>query len=500
MKKLNFQIHPVLLSGIFSFYFITIVFFSGCKKLIDINPPGNSYNGDNLFTTDETAASSLTGIYTKMSNGAFISSLDLCLLPGMSADEIKLDLNNAFNTSYVAYYENNLTSLNTTQGAPDFWNTLYPTIFAANLYLEGLKQSDHLTPAVKNQLIGEAEFIRAFCYFYLVNFYGDVPIVQTTDYQANSNIPRSDKQKVYEFIIADLKDAESLMSENFLDATVKNITTERTRPNKWAAAALLARTYLFIADYADAETESSKIINNSSLFSLPDLSDVFLKNNNEAIWQIQPVGDGTNSNTPEGALFILPATGTRPDFPVYLSERVVADFEPGDKRRSTWIDSVIVDKKVIYYPFKYKIGQVNTDPGEYSVLFRLAEQYLIRAEARMNMDGRVADGIADLNILRERSRAAVTSETPDPLPALSTGLSKEVALNAVLHERRVELFTECAHRWLDLKRTGKINDVMTSATLDKGYVWNSYQQLYPIPQTEINRNPALKGKQNPGYN
>jgi hypothetical protein len=337
--------------------------------------------------------------------------------------------------------------------------------------------------------------MRAFCYFYLVNLYGDVPLVLATDYKQNALLARTGKDQVYQQIISDLKDAQNLLSDKYLDGslTAYSGTPEKVRPTKWAATALLARTYLYTEKWTDAEAQATSVINNSTAFSLDTLNGVFLKNSKEAIWQLQPIRNGVYSNTQEGAFFKLPSTGPNTtQYPVYLSNNLLNSFEPNDQRRSKWVDSVVVSisgvPTAFYYPSKYKIGQVNTAVAEYSMVLRLAEQYLIRAEARANVAGTGLGGaIADLSSIRTRAGLSVYNG-----PA-----NKDSVLNAIYHERQVELFTEWGHHWLDLKRTGKVDAVMSTVTPQKGGTWETTDQLYPISSTELQRNPNLT--QNSGY-
>ena len=122
---------------------------------------------------------------------------------------------------------------------------------------------------------------------------------------------------------------------------------------------------------------------------------------------------------------------------------------------------------------------------EYYMVFRLAEQYLIRAEARVQL-GQTSLGITDLNALRNRAG----------LESISTGLSKEQAVIAVAKERQTELFTEWGHRWFDLKRTGKASGVLSAMPIKQPWK-GDYQLLYPIPADEIVRDHFLV--QNPNY-
>ena len=123
------------------------------------------------------------------------------------------------------------------------------------------------------------------------------------------------------------------------------------------------------------------------------------------------------------------------------------------------------------------------------MVLRLAEQYLIRAEANAH-SGDLASAIKDLNIIRQRAG----------LGTLPSSLTQAQVIAAVAQERRIELFAEWGHRWFDLKRTGQVDAVMSEITPQKvGAItgWKSYQQLYPIPQSERQLNPNLT--QNPGY-
>lgn len=478
--------------------FSTVVIFYmpllSCKKFIDITPPINSTNAAVVYEDAQRAAAVLTGIYTNMSRsdfsgGGFIST---SLFLGLSADELTLfDLNYS---DMVSYYRNQLSNLNSS--SVDFWWTIYPIIYIANDAIEGLIRSTKLKVDAKQQLIGEAKFIRAFCYFYLVNLYGDVPLALSKDYKVNALLYRSPKKDVYEQIINDLKDAQSLLSDKYIKADAvtpySSGAEERVRPSKWAATALLARTYLYVEDWINAEAQASTLLSNSTLFGLEMLNDVFMKNSKEAIWQLQPVGTETSSNTPEGRLFIIPFSGPDSNFPVYLSSDIVKAFQKNDQRAvlGNWVGRVIykasqIQDDTVYFPYKYKIGATNTSTQEYSMVLRLGEQFLIRAEARAQQNN-ISGAQADLNVIRTRAGLGSTSAN-----------DKTSLLAAVQQERRLELFTEWGHRWFDLKRTNTIDDIMTPICLQKGGAWNSNWSLYPIILSELEKNPNLK--QNQGY-
>lgn len=451
-----------------------------CKKFIEVDAPVTSTNAINVYENDNTAIAVLTGIYTNMSGSFFIDGItSISLYPELSADNLSLyDLNGQ---AYTPYYINDLKP--TGPGTPILWNNIYPIIYVANAAIEGLNKSTSLTPSVKDQLMGEARFVRAFCFFYLTNLYGDIPVPLGTDYKTNATLERSSSEKVYEQIIFDLKEAQRLLNTQFVGIDAISASAERVRPNKGAATALLARAFLYKADYVNAEMLATAVIN-SPLYDTAALNDVFLKNSREAIWQLQPVG--VNENTKEAILFILPEEGPSIARPIFLSNQVMSNFETGDLRKRNWTDSVIAEGVTYYYAYKYKAGLNVGAVSEYEMVLRLAEQYLIRSEARVRQ-GNLTGGLADLNVVRKRA-----------------GLAPSVAntavdlLSAIQHERQAELFTEWGDRWFDLKRTGKVNEVMEQVTPFKGGIWNSNWQLYPIPLTELQANPNLV--QNPGYN
>jgi hypothetical protein len=455
--------------------------------MIELDPPVTEINSANVYLNNNTAAAVLTGIYTKISteNNSNTGISSISIISALSSDELMLY--NLGNLGFAGYFSNNLTSINT---SPDYWNMIYPIIFITNAALEGLSSSTSLSSSVKMQLMGEARFIRSFCYFYLVNMYGDVPFVLTTDWQVNTVLPRNSKEEVYQQIINDLKEAQQLLSKDYLKGDAFTIypliSAERVRPTKWAATALLARVYLYIEDWVNAETEATKLIENSGMLFLESLPNVFKKNNSEAIWQLQPVASTTQPNTGDGKLFILPSNGPNNNqFPVYLNSKLAYNFELGDLRKANWVDSVKPGNIAFYYPKKYKIGLVNTTAQEYITVLRLAEQFLIRAEARAQLN-KIDGAQFDLNTVRKRAGLGNTLAS-----------NKIELLSEILKERQVELFTEWGHRWFDLKRTRNIDAVMNKAALAKGSTWSSYKALYPIPKTEIDKNPSLS--QNPEY-
>ncbi|WP_256005687.1 RagB/SusD family nutrient uptake outer membrane protein [Pedobacter deserti] len=258
--------------------FSTIILVS-CKSFVDIDPPSTAVTSEAVFSSDKTSIAVLNGTYAAMSGGpggevvegtSSIRSLGFRL--GLLSDE--LTLWEMSDNSKSPYYLNALSSQNE---PPGYWTYFYKEIFMANSVINGLEKSNSVTPIVKSQLIGEALFLRALHLFYLTNLYGAIPVPLTTDYTEINKLGRRPVREVYEQIISDLNLAQQQLSSEFLDGTLLKSTTSRVRPTKWAATALLSRVYLFMEDYANAELESTKVIE-SNLFSLVPLDEEFLMN------------------------------------------------------------------------------------------------------------------------------------------------------------------------------------------------------------------------------
>lgn len=479
-----------------------LICLTACKKLVESEPPSDYLSGSNVFATDATAIAVLNGLFAS-TNNRFQETESIGLLAGLNADELTLYDGVTFSTTLLDHYKNALSQTpGTAVSGSEAWGPLYSFIFKCNAAIEGLSISESLTPAVKQQLLGEAKFFRAFCFFYLVNLFGDVPLPLTTDPQINTQLARSSTAQVYEQIITDLENAEENLSTDFLKETLLSSTTERVRPTKWAAAAFLARVYLYWGEWEKAEEKATTVISNNTLFSLPALNDVFLKNSMEAIWQLQPTA--VNFNTVIAQILVVPQTGLNATTnPFFLSDTLLNSFESGDLRAKygNWIDTTIYKltstlNDTVAYANKYKLNLQDTTiksaskMKEYFMMLRLGEQYLIRAEARAQQ-GNLTGAKEDLNAIRKR---AFSPERP------VTANDKTSLLAAVLHERQVELFTEWGHRWLDLKRTGTVDEVMKGITPIKanGALWQSYQKLYPLPLvSDLQRAPNLV--QNEGY-
>ena len=449
-----------------------------CRKFITIPSPDDQLSAAKVFNNDIAAQAAMASPYFKLSQiGSFAggSHASINIVAGLYSDELISYLSNA--SEGFDFYYNSLTPLNGIVAST--WSNCYNNIYECNRIIEGLSSSENVNAELKKQLTGEALFIRGFCHFYLVNLFGDCPLVITSNYAENASIPRAPTSEVYNQIIEDLLQAKELLVDNYP-------SENRVRVNKGAATALLSRVYLYIHNYVNAEAQSSEIISKQSQYELmEDLNAVFLKTSKEAIWQLLPLGGvrGDKNYTNEAEIFLLKAQ------PVFYSlQNILYEaFEPNDKRRINWIDSVKSTSGLTtwYFPFKYKQNGINGNSSEYSMVLRLAEQFLIRAEARAEQNKLFGPNSAesDINIIRNRAGKLNTIAT-----------SKEQLLLAIEKERRLELFAEWGHRFFDLKRWGLLDKALAPPVKVN---WNSTDALLPIPQSE--RLINLKLTQNSGY-
>jgi len=463
---------------------IIVLLNNGCKKAVEVGPSTVFANSGNAFSSSSAAQSVVAGILTRMSAGAFYqgtSSVSLCM--GLAADELT---NFSTNSNFNSFYLNSYAPL----VPPPFWTEFYKELYYCNTTIKGITASSQITPAVKKQLLGEVKFIRGFIYFYAVNLYGTPLLTTTDDYTVNNTMGNSTPSAIYAQIIQDLTDAQNSLADNtYVDASGATVT-DRVRPNKQTASAMLARVYLYMKDWKNAEAQASSVIasSNYTLVTKANISQVFLKGSKETIWALQPVSTLYTNTIDASYLIVNGSYKTASQLP--LNTLLTNKFEPGDNRFANWVGTFTTTTAPIttfYYANKYKSVILSTASiTEYPIVMRLAEQYLIRAEAEAYGVGNgMSAAINDLNTIRNRAG----------LLNYAGAIDQASVLTAIYHERQVELFTEWGHRWFDLKRTGNLDGVMTIA---KGSAWSSYKQLMPIPPADITANPNIK--QNQGYN
>lgn len=428
-----------------------------CESFLDVKPR-ESISDQNTIVDKISAETALNGIYSALGSGGYYGTT-FQSIGYLSGDNIQWT---GSQSQVQEFINHRVNPENSTIGGA--WVAIYNTINRANNVIAKVPQvtDPALTIALRNSIIGEALAIRGLAYFDLARTFGGVPIIlnPTISPADNRGIARATQQQTFEQAIADLDAAEALLSE----------TTNRFRVTKRTVWALKSRYYLYQKQYQLAEEFASKLLSSPDYQLLDSYGDFFQNNargTSESIFEIfyngtTEVNNHRNQWQPQGN------GGTRQWAPNSQLAALLHDQATGGNRH------VLVKfdaQNRIYGDLYYR--QPGSDP---SYIFRVAEAYLIRAEARAQLDD-LAGAYEDLNAVRLRAGLA-------PLePSI-----KDSLLLAVENERRLEFALE-SDRWFDLVRTGRAGEVLN--------ISESFRYLMPIPIDQLLADDALV--QNPGY-
>ncbi|NRF39523.1 RagB/SusD family nutrient uptake outer membrane protein [Pedobacter foliorum] len=429
---------------------------SSCSRILDTEPQ-TTISDEAVIVDQKSAQAALIGVYDG--------------LQGYATNIVSLDLAGDNVVNFNA--QNNVVANKTASGSGGGFSGIYSVINRANFVLNKVPSlSDALvSSANKNQILGEAYFLRGLAYFDLVKIYGGVQIVlePATKADAHKGVKRSTKEQTYAQALADLNKAEELLPT----------TINRNRANKYTVFALKARLYLYTEKWELAEEFATRSIGNTSFKLVKPYALFFTgKNTEESIFELafstsDPSSFYTNWNSPD--------RGGRHD---YIPERAFAGLllnpNLGGSRKSLLFQTPAG---------VYDLDQYSKQNGTSSIfLLRIAEQYLIRAEARAKKAAPdLAGSASDLNQIKGRADVPLFNYIPST--------TKEELLLAIENERRFELGFE-GHRFLDIVRTGRAATVF--GTINKELLKPDFW-IFPIPQSDILRDPDLTGAQNPGY-
>ncbi|GGF24103.1 RagB/SusD family nutrient uptake outer membrane protein [Flavobacterium limi] len=439
------------------FSLFLVLGLTGCEEALEVELPRNQLSSKTVYTSDPTAEAAVNGIYQSMVADFYYNRIHSVL--GQTADELV-----PTNGLATVYSSNEIQETDGTINTN--WGELYKTIYNANNVIEGVTASTTLNVVKSKQWIAEAKFLRAYCFFYLTNLWGDVPLVLTTNVDVSALLPQSTQEAVYAQIVLDLTDASKDLPVDY-----NNYNNKRIRATKWAAETLLARVNLYLGKWSDAATHASAVINETGNYEittgLSASNSPFIADNKESILQIPYFNV---FYTYEGSS-VFSTNGT------LLLRKGNALFETGDARKTIWTVDIRNRTGVFLgiAPNKYKNG-FGDSPSERSTPLRLAELYLIRAEARVRLNN-ITGAQEDINVIRNRALLGNTTLT-----------DSNQLLDLIALERQREFFAENGHRWLDLKRTGKLDETL-SVLPDK--IWKSTDRLYPIPEAALRSNPFL---------
>jgi hypothetical protein len=450
-------------------------FMAACDNPLEVNPTA-SIPFDESLDSREEIASGVNGMYDALQvDGAY--ARNLLVFPDLYTDNLR------FSGTFSTDREVSSRSVRPTNGAiSGIWGAAYNGINRANNVLAAVDSVYEADDIEATQFQGEALFIRALNYHNLVRFFGGVPVVTAATWEISPdvNVPRSTQAQVYSRITADLQQSITL-----LDAVrAEGVTPRAGRANVWAARALLARVYLDMGQWAQARTLADLVIRNGGYALVDDYRNIWrVENNSESIFEVQFTISDANSL----AFWFFPSDeGGRYGFNAGSNTAVAGYLGP--LRRVVGTDTIINERRAGSVTFSASEGAnfVNKffriETGDDNVpVIRLAEMYLIRAEANWRLGADPATVRADLNVVRTRSGLAALDAT------VSTSMQLR---DAILAERRAEFAYE-GHRLFDLRRI--LGDAETATRLQI----ETFRLVFPVPQRELDANPSLT--QTPGY-
>lgn len=381
-----------------------------------------------------------------------------------------------------------------TEELNDFWKLQYAGIVQANTVIEqvpGIEGDETL----KNNIIGEALFLRAWYHFLLAQVFGDVPLTIEILPPENVRIPRTPRTQVYTQIVLDCERAAALLPDSYSGSEVGRVTSG-------AALALKAKTHIYQQNWQEALNTISAIKDLGIYGLMDNYQDNFtegLQNNQESVWEIQhanlELGVGNNINQWWTSKKIEDGYGFAETAPEFAEA-----FEPGDPREGFTIaqnnDEYLgrIYKRSFsstgFGPVKFlqsieEVSQISDGSINYPAI-RYAEVLLWEAEALAEL-GQTNEALSPLEMVRARARNQ--SEDPNTvLPAITTTNQSEL-IDLIRHERRVELGYEF-HRFFDLVRWGIAGQLIEDFQVGK-------HEYFPLPQAELDLNNLLT--QNPGY-
>lgn len=438
---------------------LSLVTLASCKKFLEVQPK-DSVSDSQTIVDRASAETAVRGIYRALSADNYYG-VNFVSVGYLSGDNIQWTGSQSIVQQFI---DHNVKADNATVSG--IWLAIYTTINRANYVIAKLPgvTDATLTTAERNQLLGEAYFIRALCYFDLARTWGGVQIVTTPTISATdkNGIKRSTLEQTYAQVLSDLNTAEPLLP--------LPTTQNPVRANKETVYALKARYYLYQKDWTNAENYATLVLGDTQNYSLLKPYSAWFANNvvgtKESVFELAYSATYTNGHRGQ---WQPPAnSGTRQWAPNTAFLALVNDATIGGNR------SALVAKTSagLWYGNLYYRSPA-TDPA---YIIRIAEEYLIRAEARAQLN-KLDDSRVDLNSVRDRAGLTAT-----------TAVSQADVLLAIENERRIEFALE-GHRWFDLVRTGRAAAVLG--------VTDTKKNILPIPVDQLNVDPALT--QNPGY-
>lgn len=487
---------------ILSALFITFLLF-GCDEFLS-EDPRDILSPNNFFNSDAEAKAAVNGVY-----GSYMFDAQLYNVVGLSrfymfgTDLINPNRYGGEGADFSLY---SITEGNNPTGGS--WQSLYRIVQDCNIILDRIEDNEKITDSGYRQIRGEILFLRALAYYHLTNVWGDVPYyTDALPIEEIMVLGRFDKNQIQLDMIEYLKEAYTLLPSQYQE-------NERGRATKWAAATLEAKFYMVRSDWQKMRDKSIEIINNSWHRLLDNYGDVFNDYpldewNDEIIWQLDYAKDIASQRRTD---FFTPRlrdepknTGDRNALGAALAARdegftgyglaiptpQIVNTYPEDDLRRAWnitTNYLGYELRWPYIPKLWNLHQIHSprsNHGDNTIIFRLADIYLMAAEAENELNG-PGNAYQYINKVRERAY-----EPDKPL----SGLSQEQFRQDLRNERAWELMGE-DHRRIDLVRWGILVETIQNTAYNPSFAQaptnvRPHHVLFPIPLEQIELNPAL---------
>jgi hypothetical protein len=473
---------------------LTAAILPGCKKYLEEDPRG--------IVIGDLALSSIGGLNAQLA-GAYATTIGDWGSGFASAGPIGMSMGGDDVTthpglnkqSFREFDQFSVSSLNDRMTV--IWNGMYKTIQSVNNIINNYQQIEGDKDAI-NQAVGEAYFLRGFAYYYLVRWWGKVPLITTTNYTAEMlTVGRSETAEIYKLIESDLQQAEGLVSDT---------KVAPGRINKGTVKAYLADAYLTESGWplkdqtklALAAAKAKEVIDNKAAYGFDlyqgGFGKIFGGHTSEDVFTLF-TDNNSNSNHFYGMSGI---PGDANGWDDYCPEiNFFQDFPAGTRKDATFLTSVTVGGNTIqwqnfaihhpyYQKFRIQTGAAELDYSSASpiILMRYAEVLLDYAEAQGRSGTPDADAYAAVNAVRHRAG----------LGDLTPGLNSADFTKAVLDERAWEFACEW-HRWFDLVRTETVGTANANRAAGEipliGDPNDKAKWLLPVPAGDASINPNL---------
>lgn len=468
-------------------YLVTVLvvgfLVSGCDSFLRETP--KSFVTPQEFYKDESQAT--TAVY-----GVYDSYAGVAEWPMLQIGDVASDVTNGRTGDANVIFESHEWSPTLGQ-LESLWENSYTLINRANAIIERVPEAD-IDDSVTDRIVSEARFLRAAAYFNLVRVYGGVPlVVEETRSLSNLEVPRASENEVYDQIINDLQAAESSLPLNAAEG----------RATQGAAKGMLAKVHLTHESFEQARDKAQEVMNMEKYGLWENYREAFLQANEggkEDIFSVQhatDIGEGGGHRNVTFPPELGPWFCCGPMVQHWApTEKLINSYDMEDTRKQVnAAGSILIEEEDTTVTFAtpahlktadgFVSRQNDSDAGNNFHIIRYADVVLTFAEAENEINGPTPAAREAINKIIRRAHGVDLNESS--AYDVDASIGQEAFRDVVLEERFKE-FPEEGHRWFDLKRTGRLVEVLGIP---------EHRSLFPIPLRDLQVNSMLE--QNPGY-